>query len=232
MSGDNGRDKYVRIQFGDTGPRHKIACTQCGAEGAIPGSRLIPEDACMAMFRTRGWDIAKNGKRRICPDCCAKGREVRRAINEAQKALDQEKSETRTGKQQKEARAMTTRDTSTVKAEPPREMSRDDRRIVFEKLNEVYVSEKVGYDKGWSDKRVSEDLGVPRAWVVQVRDEMFGPSHESEAAGDMLKRIEAISSEVVSIKTEAATLSDRLKKLFQNHSDLLAEARDLKRVIA
>lgn len=240
MSTANGRDKYVRIHFGESGPRHKITCTSCGEEGVIPGSKLIPEEACMTMFRTRGWDIAKNGKKRICPECCASQREARKITAQAEKALTEIKTEANaaaTGKQQKEAITMTdktanTKFASNMKADAPREMGRDDRRIIFEKLNDTYVSEKVGYDKGWSDKRLSEDLGVPRAWVVQVRDEMFGPSHEDEAAGDMLKRIEAISAEIVTVKTEAAGLSEKLKKLFQNHNDLLAEARDLKRVIA
>lgn len=59
-------------------------------------------------------------------------------------------------------------------ANHPREMGRDDRRIIFEKLNETYVDEKTGYDTGWSDHRVASDLGVPRKWVEQVREEMFG----------------------------------------------------------
>lgn len=44
-----------------------------------------------------------------------------------------------------------------------RMLGRDDRRIIFEKLNEVYVNDKVGYSAGWTDERVSTDLGVPGA---------------------------------------------------------------------
>lgn len=65
-------------------------------------------------------------------------------------------------------------------AEPPREMSRDDRRLIFAKLDEVYVDENTGYSAGWTDDKVATDLGVPRAWVAQIRDENFGPGTNEE----------------------------------------------------
>ena len=64
-----------------------------------------------------------------------------------------------------------------------RMLGREDRRIIFEKLNEVYVSDKVGYGDGWTDEKVASDLGVPRAWVKLIRDENFG----DEMANDEIK---------------------------------------------
>lgn len=58
---------------------------------------------------------------------------------------------------------------------PPREMSRTDRRIIFDKLSDVYLDEAHGYSGDLTDKRVAEDLGVPMAWVATIRDENFGP---------------------------------------------------------
>ena len=62
-----------------------------------------------------------------------------------------------------------------MKADAPRTMSRDDRRIIFGKLETCWSDEKKTYDQGWTDERVAKDLGVPRAWVSTVRDENFGP---------------------------------------------------------
>ena len=64
-----------------------------------------------------------------------------------------------------------------INAEAPRTMTRDERRIIFEKLNDVYVSEKVGYMEDWNDEKVAKDLGVARAWVSGLREEMFVPGH-------------------------------------------------------
>ena len=74
-----------------------------------------------------------------------------------------------------------------VKPEPPRVMQRDDRRIIFEKLNAVYLDEKRGYDNDWSDHKVAIDLGVPRSWVEQVRDEMFGPINTNGDIEEFMK---------------------------------------------
>jgi hypothetical protein len=76
---------------------------------------------------------------------------------------------------------------SAVAVEPPREMSRDDRRVIFAKLDEVYIDENKGYDNGWSDHRVAVDLGVPRAWVASVREEMFGPDKSNAEARELVQ---------------------------------------------
>src|SRR3974390_2318891 len=61
----------------------------------------------------------------------------------------------------------------------PKTMNRDDRRIIFEKINEVYINEREGYAAPWTDDKVAKDLGSPRSWVTQVREEMFGPAQSN-----------------------------------------------------
>ena len=82
----------------------------------------------------------------------------------------------------KGSEAMATRKTKTAttaakKAEPPPQMKPEDRRIVAEKIGDVYVD--TGYIAPWTDDLVARDLGVPRAWVAEVRDFMFGPANEN-----------------------------------------------------
>ena len=64
---------------------------------------------------------------------------------------------------------------TTLHADAPREMKRSDRQVIFNKLQDVYPKEDVGYAEGWDDDRVAKDLGVPRAWVTTIREENFGP---------------------------------------------------------
>lgn len=66
------------------------------------------------------------------------------------------------------------------KAEPPRAMTRDERRLIWAKLEEVYLDERSGFTAGWTDERVAVDLGVPRAWISTIREENFGPDHSVE----------------------------------------------------
>ncbi len=82
-----------------------------------------------------------------------------------------------------------------VPTDQPREMQREDRRIIFEKLNEVYLDESKGYAAGWSDHRVSTDLGVPRKWVEGIREEMFGSVAASEDMSAFAVEAEALLKE-------------------------------------
>lgn len=68
----------------------------------------------------------------------------------------------------------------------PREMQRSDRQIIISKLMDVYIDEKQGYASPWTDLKVAEDLGVPRAWVEKLRDENFGPARDNEEIREML----------------------------------------------
>jgi hypothetical protein len=91
----------------------------------------------------------------------------------------------------------------------PRQMSRDDRRIIFEKLNEVYVNEKVGYSDGWTDERVATDLGVPRAWVCTIRDENFGDELASES---IRKTVQEARDLMVALTRVRGELSQEIAK--------------------
>lgn len=95
----------------------------------------------------------------------------------------------------------------------PRMLGRDDRRIIFEKLNEVYLNDKVGYAVGWTDEKVANDLGVPRAWVKIIRDENFGEELANEEI--KLKVAEASQKliEIMEAVTRATGFWDDVKRL-------------------
>ncbi|WP_024706124.1 hypothetical protein, partial [Martelella sp. AD-3] len=60
-----------------------------------------------------------------------------------------------------------------LQADLPPQMGRDDRRIIMEKLDDVYGDN--AYGGSWTDTTVARDLNVPRAWVSEVREAFFGP---------------------------------------------------------
>lgn len=102
---------------------------------------------------------------------------------------------------------------STVLVEPPREMSREDRRLVFAKIDEHYLDNS--YEKDWNDRRVATDLGVPLAWVQDIRDVNFGP--------------EGLSTEQLQVVQEAKALVDKLKieaNIIDGHIQEGMKARD------
>lgn len=88
-------------------------------------------------------------------------------------------------------------------------IKRDDRRIIFAKLNELYIDEHKGYCEGWTDQRVAEDLGVPRAWVEALREENFGPVKSNTETSEFLHEAEKVLS-------QAKQLADNVEKALSN----------------
>lgn len=177
-------------KYGTTFRRVAVAiCRECGAEEKITlkmGASLLPPDAVAKKLSTRGWSIGPNTTWHLCPEC-ASSKTHRAALSIVP--------------QKQEQVSMTSE--PAMKAELPRTMERDDRRIIYAKLNDVYVDEKRGYDSGWSDHKVATDLGVPRGWVEQVREEMFGPTGSNPDIEEFMR----LQTEVKELQAEVATLS-------------------------
>lgn len=91
-----------------------------------------------------------------------------------------------------------------VEAEPPRQMERDDRRVIFAKIDELYDTN--GYVAPWTDRKVAEDLGVPQAWVEQVREEMFGPAGSNPDLDEYLRRVDLVEKDFDAVRQEMADL--------------------------
>ena len=98
----------------------------------------------------------------------------------------------------------------------PRGMSREERRIIFEKLHAVYVSEEVGYAEDWSDEKVANDIKAPRAWVSIVREEMFGPD---------------VNEQSVKLIAEAKALLDEIKTAKQSMDALISKAETIEQAL-
>lgn len=98
-----------------------------------------------------------------------------------------------------EAAKLMTEKSPALVADIPATPTPSDRRIIFAKLEEVYLDEVKGYSANWTDDRVSKDLGVPRAWVAEVREINFGPLRDNEQMRELLQKIDAMSKETASV---------------------------------
>lgn len=193
----------IAIADGRSIPAYQITCSRCGEIEKISANNnsgsLSPELAA-ARFRNMGWDVSPNGKKDICPKC---------------RELAKPKQKTENVVQLKP---------STVTVEPPREMSKEDKRLVFAKIHEVYLDEKSGYASGWSDKRVATDLGVPVAWIRTVREENFGEEGLNEDAKPLLDEARKILDAAT---TEANILAERLDQGAKARAEILKRADHL-----
>lgn len=179
---------------------HRFVCCKCGKThqiGASDNGLPMTRDFLEKKLRAGGWEIGKTKEYDICPDCVMKARKEKR--------------------ERKHMNANAA-NANVVQVEPEhREPSREDKRIIIAELESVYVDEKTGYSGLWSDQRVAEKLCVPRKWVSDVREDLFGPEGSSEGAKELLSEAKAIRD----------GYSDLARKAQEAHAAHMDEARKL-----
>jgi hypothetical protein len=206
-----------QVTVGDDHKPHRgvrVRCGYCPTELAVPIniSRGYGADddqverMAIVKFEQRGWKIGKTASQHRCPKCFI-------AIKSANKRRGEEAMSNKVV-------PMTSTALSSQTVELPRgerPMSRDERRLITEKMLEVYLNETVGYKEDWSDEKVSADMGVPRIWVAQVRDETFGPElnentykFKGEAQG-LLAEMQAAHQQMQEMMIRSIQLIELLK---------------------
>jgi len=171
-----------------------LTCGACGTKGVVAasnGSVRLGDDFIAKKLGQRGWRVAARARDIRC-DACVRSERERKAM---------------------------TKSTDTP-ADPPREMTREEGRLIFGKLDGVYVDERRGYENGWSDLRVANDMGVPLAWVRTVRERHFGPEGLNAEAvavvGDakaLLTKVDDFSVRLKALTDEFAELNDRIPRI-------------------
>lgn len=203
-------DRIGTTDTGNAALGYRIRCT-CGAVCFYPLKRGVKRrtpESIPQHFRSFGWQVGTTGRKDRCPEC------LKRA------APTPEETETMTTPQKGPAVNVVP-----LKAEPPPEMSRADRQIVFAKISDHYSGE--GYCSGWTDKRVADDLNVPLAWVREIRDQFFGAEGSNPLLDDFLKAKAEFDREyqgVIEMRKRHVEEGAGLRRRFD---DLDAKARDL-----
>lgn len=197
------------IPGGKTGTRAmKITCGECGTHGHflhINNGIRKPPIAAVQHFQREGWLVGSSHRKDRCP----------------KHAHVKKEKPVMTG-------VIPLKTDAVLKADPPREMSRADRRIITEKLDEVYGADC--YKVPWTDAGVAKDLGVPRQWVVDVRDAMFGPEGGNPLLDEFQARLDKVAPDVVALGDKAKNLFDQIYLLRQQADDITKEMGDLKRI--
>ena len=170
----------------------KIVCGSCNREESHFANNhggSIPVEGMIKIFSRKGWSVGSHPKWDRCPACVSKELQDKRKPNPAWKPSENGDAIV-----------------SVKKADPPPVMTKEDRRIIFAKIDEVYIDENSGYKPGWTDIKIALDLNVPRGWVTQIRSENFGDEGMNED-------VRALVSEHEKLKIECEAMKDLLKTI-------------------
>ncbi|NTG22029.1 hypothetical protein G6L00_16445 [Agrobacterium rhizogenes] len=173
----------------------KIGCSECEAVGYFAfqsGHKRRPPIAAVQHFQNKDWVVGSTPRKDLCP---------------VHAKLSRRKG------------TKTMADLTAPVADKPREMSRDDRRIINDKLDEVYGNG--AYKTPWTDAAVARDLGVPRDWVAQVREAFFGEAGTNPLFDEYLAAKAGIEQSMSAV----VALQDAAIKRFESCTKELSELR-------
>ncbi|PST62632.1 hypothetical protein C9E91_13725 [Rhizobium sp. SEMIA4064] len=184
----------------------RIDCASCGAVAYFPfqtGVNRKPPVAAIQFFQNKGWVVGNGPRKDFCPIHASPAKRKGTKIMASECAPST--------------------------ADKPREMTREDRRIINDKLDEVYG--KDAYKAPWTDAAVAKDLGVPRDWVAQVREQFFGPAGSNPLFDEFLKESARLDASFRSFEAICADAASAIASQKQAHADLCKQM-DAYRVLA
>lgn len=184
-----------RVKRADEGPPTEVVPLQCSCgetlEIASKSKEALPSDFVHRQASIKGWKLGRHAAEDRCPKCQSRYR---------RKSTIEPRVVTRPTIKEPEM--------SKPQTEPVREMLKDDRRIIFAKIDEVYTGHH--YTGGWTDKKIAEDLNVPRAWVADVRSQFFGEAGDNEEVQQFLAELDSLKG---SLETFAAERQKTIKRM-------------------
>lgn len=201
----------------------QITCAHCGAVEFYAfqnGVKRKPPIAARQAFQGRGWSVGSGPRKDFCPLHAAPA--SRREKDMSGSILPKSS----VAGPSPVAICRVGAEMTQPKAEPPRQMTREDRQIIHAKLSDVY--DKGSYLTPWTDARVASDLGVPRAWVSEIRDLMFGPENSNPAFDEFLTRVSDLKMAIARLDENEKAIADALAVARRQREKLLAEAEELR----
>ncbi len=179
--GDVYREFSAKQPDGSFRRAREIGCHAClRTETLRVVTNQFTGHATIKKFEQLGWRH-ENGLRWLCPQCW----------------------QARLERRKKDGGSMSKVEPINV---PPRSLTLVEMRKVMAALDDHFNAEKGIFDPGWSDQRIADEVGVPRASVVLVRREAFG-----EIKLD--PELQEIKAEIDQMLGKLAALSDRVAKI-------------------
>lgn len=206
-----------------------VRCSRCAWATHYrlnPRQSKLAGRKAQAHFESLGWEVGPPSGLDVCPRC----RRERRAEQIQTKREVAEMAKIAPPAKIIDGELVEPPATKEARADVPRQASLDERRLINMKLADCYADG--GYSAPWTDQRVADDLGVPRAWVTEIREGFYGPEGSNPLMDQFLSahaQIERMHSEYQAERK--LVLEDIRKKtdaLRQRGDDLDGTLRDLK----
>jgi hypothetical protein len=162
----------------------------------------VVERIIAGKYERIGWKIGKSQKQNRCPACFSAIKLA--SVKKSQGALKMNSTPSQ------------------------RSMTRDERYLIFTKIDENYDRNKNSYNGSWNDEKIAKDFNVPRAWVSTIRDENFGPD-TNEQVTMIITEANLLLGEFKSAAPIAEGIIKQLQELTKKADRIEEQLRDLRK---
>lgn len=253
------RDFPVTTEAAEGGTRQVVivSCATCDVQAVLSAHWQGPDrgDQISRHLRKRGWLVGKRPTGDRCPDCARTMRRVARKVwgrglsnqetmnaacewaIENHEVNDQARAAELT-RRMREMKKPTHEQTAAFSSETspaalsPAAPDRESRRLIHAEIDAVWLDDRKGYAGGVSDRSIAEKMGIPVAWVAEVREFSFGPvmvnedleKFRSELSANM-EHLAAIEEQQKFLAREVEVTKSALAALTRRAEPLLKAVR-------
>lgn len=199
-------------------------------------------------FRNHGWNVGGGYRNDVCPKCMAflkykppvkKETTVEAVSNNGASSMKVFHTEPAKPEVKPEATKEVPLKTDKPMIAPEgakvvvslKEVDKTAKRLIDERLDEVYDAAKGGYLKGYTDAKLAEEMNVNRAWVAAVRDFGHGPETTAADISEELKAFDAKMDEWREAKKVVDASIEALTRLDNQVNDRLASFEKLSKEV-
>lgn len=200
-----------------------IRCAKCGRMAHADGSRQngASQVFLAKRFRAMGWTVGPRASGDLCPEHTGPRPHNSQPLSQAQRRAAWCSIEGVARK--KEDQPVNTKPTLVVApvAQTPRAPTREDRRKIVEELETFYDVDGQRYRAAHSDATMAAHLDMPRAWITEERERMYGPDvNEAADARDaeiktLIAQAKALEERGMALAADAELLRGALLKLLK-----------------
>ena len=106
-----------------------------------------------------------------------------------------------------------------MRADPPPTPTPAALRRIRDALDIAYDLDSQGYSIGHTDESVAKELDLPRAWVTDLREQMYGPELNQDIAR-VLPEVRAFDDRLTELNRANQRVAETLATLVKDHSIL------------
>lgn len=221
-------DEMINLEF--HGPNRErvqvIRCTEKKCSRVMrtkAKGKLKPADVIMNMARRKGWKIDVNKKTAVCPNHAKEDKPKMRLEDLKQLKGNEEIAGVPVDNKDDKVVQPQIVGQNGKSEEKPRELTQVFRRKIFREIDGSYENNR--YVTGVTDKTIADELNVPRKWVEDIREEMFGPAGPNP-------EVVAISEQLVELARAATKLEIEGLKLAEEAEALRKKGQELEQKLA